>query len=95
LLLLPYALCIRCSLLLLLLQIMGVAYYKPLSQWSKGEYAGASNVSTSTAFHTAEATSLLEQQLQCMHHSKHGLRNSHCQSHRQDSLHQINLLAKS
>jgi hypothetical protein len=31
--------------LLLLLQIMGVGYYKQLSQWSKGEYSGANNVS--------------------------------------------------
>jgi hypothetical protein len=29
-----------------LLQIMGVGYYKPLSQWSKGEYTGANQVST-------------------------------------------------
>jgi hypothetical protein len=35
-------------LLLLLLQIMGVGYYKQLSQWSKGEYAGANNVSAQT-----------------------------------------------
>jgi hypothetical protein len=31
-----------------LLQIMGVGYYKQLSQWSKGEYAGANNVSANT-----------------------------------------------
>jgi hypothetical protein len=34
--------------LLLLLQIMGVGYYEQLSQWSKGEYAGANNVSANT-----------------------------------------------
>jgi hypothetical protein len=29
-----------------LLQIMGNSYYMPLTQWSKGEYTGANQVST-------------------------------------------------
>lgn len=29
--------------------IMGVGYYQELTQWSKGEYAGANNVSPSGA----------------------------------------------